>query len=435
MQKLKVFVAHSFDKNIPEDKTKSDKDVADWFITMMRKKPLKFEVITGSKPSPGERIDERIETDIAESDCIVGIFTPRYYDEHQKKWFPSPFTLCECACAIGFYYGTRKIICGFYEEGIDSNDLALITIGCLELVPFNREKLEENKAKFIEYLEKVPKIIASGGYREGQTELEPPTYTQLYLRKIYTIYRNGRVIVQNITKMYISDAERFVKEENGRIPHEIWLHKSKLPSFEEMKKTPIEQRNDKPFLQGICRFSGLKKIGAPLVFDLKKEIGDRTLFYISFQDKDGVPLTIKNHDKILYQYAWGVLNAYAMFEENLSPTLLNPDGEINEDAYNQAEVVSNHGMIPELEIELRFERGKEPILSKSPFWQYAKLHRDWVKWSIPEEMHLVKQTVEEEDHAMWFQTYTLKKKKFEGRIRVLWRPSSKKHFEESPNTP
>lgn len=429
MQKLKVFVVHSFDKNVPEGKTKNDVDVANWFIKIMKNKPLNFEIITGSKPSPGERIDERIETDIAESDCVVAIFTPRYHDEHLEKYIPSSFTLCECACAIGLYYNTRKIICGFYEEGIDHNDLALLTVGGLEFIQFNREKLNENKAKFIEYLEKIPKIITSGGYREGQLKVDPPTYNQLHLRKIYTVYRNGNVIVQNITIMYVSDAERFNTEEKGQIRHEIWLYKTKLPAFAEMIKTSIEERKDKAFLQGIFRCSGQKIINAPLLFNLKKEAGDRTLFYVGFQDKSGDPLTIKDHDKILYQYAWGVLNAYARFEEDLSQSLKNPDGEINEEAYNQAEVVSNHGMIPELEIELRFEKGKEPIFSTSPFWQYAPLHRDWQKWTIPEPVPLIKQKVEEEDHAMWFQTYKLKKQKFEGRIRIMWRPSSKKHFE------
>lgn len=427
MQNLKVFVAHSFEEKNQEGKNKSDKDVANWFIKIMKKKPLNFDVVTGSKAAP-ERIDEKIKTEIADSDCVIGIFTRRYYDASRNRWFTSPFTLCECACGIGFYHNTSKIICGFYEDGIDPKDLALITIGGHELIKFDRERLDDDKDKFIDYLKKIPLKIKYGSYTDpSQFTLYKQPYTQQYLRKIYTIYRNGRVIVQNITRMLISDAERFKEDNKGQILHEIWLHKSKIPLFEKMINIPIEKRNDTPFLQGICRYIGQKKIGTNLLFNLKKEEENCTFFYVGFQDKDNSPLTFKNQDTIFYQYAWGVLGAYARFEEDLS--LPGPDGEINEDAYNQAEVVSNHGDIQELEIELRFERSKEPIFSKSPFWQYALPRSDLNIWSQPQDMPLIAQKVEEEDHAMWFQTYKLKKQKFQGRIRVMWRPSSKKHFE------
>ena len=36
-EKLKVFVAHSFEKEIPGGENKSDRDIANWFIQLMKK--------------------------------------------------------------------------------------------------------------------------------------------------------------------------------------------------------------------------------------------------------------------------------------------------------------------------------------------------------------------------------------------------------------
>jgi len=426
MKPIRVFVAHSFDEKPKESTKKSDEEVAKWFINMMKKSPLNFNVTTGKKPVPSP-IYEKIENDIADSDCVVGIFTRRYCADN--KWFPSLFILCECAYAMGLYRNSRKIFCGFYEDGIDPKDLALLTISGFEVIKFDREKLKEDKGRFIEYLEKIPILINYGSYREGQIPLEPPTYTQEYLRKIYTIYRNGYVIVQNITNMVIMDSENFINgTDKGYISHEIWLQRSNMPPFEQMIKTPIEERKEKSFLKGICRYNGEKKIDTPLLFELEKEDKNNIFLNVGFKNKDGSQLKLKNQDIITYQYAWGVPNACAKFEEELSPT--GSHGEIDDNAYNHAEVVSNHGVISHLELELRFEKSDGPIFNKSPFWQYASLHRDRKKWGPSKIMPMIEE-IEDEDHAMWFQTYKLKQQDFQGGIRVLWRPSSKKYVERS----
>ncbi|MCK4784341.1 MAG: hypothetical protein KAV87_11360 [Desulfobacteraceae bacterium] len=224
-EKLKVFVAHSFDQEAPVGENMSDMDVAKWFINLMKKKPLQYTVVTGSKPAP-RPIDEKIKRDIADCSCVVGIYTKRYYDTNLQKWLPSQFVLCECACAIGFYYHTTKLICGFYEEGIEPRDLALITIGGLELIPFKRGDLEKNKSKFVDYLGRIPNVVATG----GEFELfGMPPYSQQNLRKIYTVYKNGNVHVQNINKMLITDSKQFNDENKGQITHEIWHKRVNIP--------------------------------------------------------------------------------------------------------------------------------------------------------------------------------------------------------------
>ncbi len=418
-RKLKLFVAHSFEEETEAEKGMSDIEVANWFIRLMKKRPLSFEVLTGSKPAPGP-ISDKILADIADSSGVIGIFTKRLYDESLKKWFPSQFVLCECACAIGFYYNTNKLIAGFYEEGIDPQDLALITIGGLELVPFRRDKLEEDKSKFIDYLKQIPEFITSGSPRISQLMLLQLPYSQQRLYKIYTIYRNGNVTVQNINKMVIHDSERFNIEFGGQIEHEIWHSRITMPPFSEMIASSIEERREKPFLQGLFRYRNQKKMETPLRIELKEEKEGKIYFDAGFVDKDGNPQEFKNGDTIQYQYAWGIPKAYATNEEALEPP--GPRGDINESAYNQAEVIGSHGLIRNLVLELRFERGKKPMFSKSPFAQHTASFSDLPPWSAPKDMTLI----EEEDHAMWFETYRITEQNFQGRIRVLWRPSSQK---------
>ena len=194
----------------------SDLKVADWFVNLMRKRPLSFQVVTGLKPAPGP-IDKKVTADIADSNCLIGIFTKRHFDQTQNKWLSPQFVLCECASVIGFYHNTNKVICGFYEEGIDPKDLALITISGLELVKFKRNDLEKDKERFVEYLRKLPDIVSSGTYQKGQLilfKLSP--YAQQRLHKIYTIYRNGGLTVQNINQMLITDLDRFMREHYPR---------------------------------------------------------------------------------------------------------------------------------------------------------------------------------------------------------------------------
>jgi hypothetical protein len=161
-EKIAVFLSYCFDKNPPAGETISDSQIADWFTTLMKARPLSYRVTTGGRGIPGTRIDDKIKTAIADANCLAAILTKRVHDEQSKKWYPSQFVLCEAACALGFYYNTGKVICGFYEEGINPQDLALVTIGGGELVPFKRGDLEGGKAKFLEYLKGLPAALAAG---------------------------------------------------------------------------------------------------------------------------------------------------------------------------------------------------------------------------------------------------------------------------------
>jgi len=413
--KLRVFLAHSFEKDTPPGETVCDVEVVDWFSKLLKKRPLSFQVVTGAKPTPGP-ISEKVTADIADCSCVIAVFTKRHFDSDRSKWLPPQFVLCECASAIGFYYNTNKVICGFYEEGIDPKDLALITIGGLELVPFNRNNLENRKGDYIEYLKKLPDIVASGSYREGQIVFLKPPYIQQRLYKIYTVYRNGNVTVQNLNSMLITDIDGFNREHNGEISHEIWHRKTDISPLSEMLETPIDQRKEKPFLKGMLRQLNQKRIDVPLTITPNKVEGGRAFFTASFHGKDGSKLKLKNQDTIRYQYAWGLPCAYPTSTSQLK----SPVGgrEVDEEAYCHGEVFASHGLVKELILELRFEQGIGSFFSKSPFFQATASFGDLPKWSLPRDLPLL----EEEDHAMWFQTFRLVEHNFNGRIRVMWRP-------------
>lgn len=420
--KLRVFVAYSFDKTPPEGETLSDLEVAGWFIDLLKSRSLGYEVLAGSKPVP-MRIDDKIKADIADSSCVIAIFTKRYYDANLNRWLPSQFVLCEAASALGFYYNTNKLICGFYEEGVDPKDLALITIGGLELVPFSRSQLNRDRERFVTYLKRLPDNLAMGGSRDSLALFPGPPYTQTYLRKIFTVYSSGVLTVQNITKMLITDAARFERESNDEIPHEIFHRRGLHSPLDAMISTPMEKRREAGFLKGICRRANTKRIDTPLRIRIGEQNATGGKIYVSFYDKNDNRLRFKNQDTVYYQYAWSLPAAYARTEEELAPLV---EGvQVDDQSYNQAEVVANHGYVKKLELELRFEKAREPLFDKSPFYQQTASFSPNPVWSKSAELQ---RTEREEDHEMWFQCYLLEEVNFQGRLRVLWRPASSKRM-------
>jgi hypothetical protein len=143
--------------------------------------------------------------------------------------------------------------------------------------------------------------------------------------------------------------------------------------------------------------------------------------YVSFYDKNHNRLRFKPQDTVSYQYAWSLPRAYAKSEEELEPIREGPG--INEESYNHAEVVSNHGMVKRLDLEMRFEKARDQLFDKSPFFQQTSSFSQTPVWSRSTE---VSRTEREEDHEMWFQSYFIEESNFQGRLRVLWRPASAK---------
>jgi len=417
--KLRVFVAHSFEKSPPQGESVSDIEVANWFIALLKSRSLGYEVLAGSKPVP-IRIDDKIKEDIADSSCVIAIFTRRHHDTQLNRWLPSQFVLCEAASALGFYYNTNKLICGFYEEGVDPKDLALITIGGLELVPFFRSQLERDKDRFVSYLKRLPDVLAMAGAQGSPTLFQAP-YSQTYLRKIFTVYAGGAQAVQNITKMLITDAVRFERELNSEIPHEVFHSRGGFSSLDAMISTPVEMRREAAFLKGICRRTNTKRIDTPLHIRVGEEKATGGKIHVSFYDKNNNRLRFKNQDTVSYQYAWSLPSAYVKTEEELAP--LAEGVQVDDRSYNTAEVVANHGLVKKLELELRFEKAQDPLFDKSPFYQQTASFSPSPVWSSSAEL---RRTEREEDHEMWFQSFLLEERNFQGRLRVLWRPARRK---------
>jgi hypothetical protein len=416
--KLNIFVSYCFDDRRPPGEDMSDAEVGEWFVRLMKKRPLGYQVSSGRQYAEPASIGDKVKALIAESHCLAAVFTKRVQDSASGHWLPSQFVLCEAACAAGMFHDTGGIVCGFFEEGIDPHDLALVTIGGLELIPFRRSELESQKIVFIDYLKRIPGVLASGVPKPGVfTELVPP-YEQKSLKKIYTIYSSGNVTVQNIVKIVIRNGDDFMNTPDAII-HDIWLPGRHIPPLSNMLDTPIDKRRDTPFLRGLLRKINNNRLNLPLDMNPAQEAGTHSFFKVRFLNKDGALLKVKNHDIILYQYAWGMPQAYARMSEDLAPTQLEP----SLDAYNAAEVVANHGIIRKLIMELRFERKQGNLFSKSPFYRTQPLYPSISSFGQPHVLESVEDEASE-DHEMWFETYRVEHKDFQRRLQVLWRPAS-----------
>jgi hypothetical protein len=423
-KKLKVFLAYSFLKEKRSEDKLSDEEVGEWFKNLLKQRPLRFDVRSGEKPEP-EYIDKKLHKRMDEADATIGLFTRRY--QAGTKWLPSLFVLAECAYALALYRDFPKLVVGFYEEGIDPKDLALVTISGRELVPFNRNRLEEQKGDFLTYLKDLPTKILY--YPVGPRLPIGPIYKQQTLHKIFTIYRNGAVTVQNISQMVIISAERFYQELQGKIPHEIWSEGPDFPPFNQMLDVLIEDRRlGKAFLVGTFMKRNNTLYETALAFDLKQQQRKTISFGAYFLDHNSKEVTIKNNDILYYQYAWGLPSAYPRTEEELEKS--EKFVEMSGEKYCQGSVTSRHGPIGRLTLEMRFERqvkGKAIgiIFSKGPFFQVTPSTREPAPyWS---EAKLLPKA-EEENHTQWFETYKWQQDDFSGQARVLWRPCSDKHL-------
>jgi hypothetical protein len=169
-------------------------------------------------------------------------------------------------------------------------------------------------------------------------------------------------------------------------------------------------------------------MNTPLILEEESHNGDRISFSVGFSHADGRPLKLKANDTIRYQYAWGLPGMFATTEEQLQPV---SGATVDTDTYCIADAQANHGTIERLRLDLRFERearGGETrdLFSKSPFSSIGRGF-DQPEWTEPSSV--LPARGEPEEYDMWYEIYRLEITKFDSRVRIAWRPSSKKHQE------
>ncbi|HXM46837.1 MAG TPA: hypothetical protein VN956_03140 [Pyrinomonadaceae bacterium] len=419
-----IFLAHSFDKVPPPWSSVSDHVVSTWFENILKKR---WRVLSG-KSSQARPIGEKVADAVNESRAIVAVFTRKHQlDPEGSRFVPSPWVLCECAYALGRSRSTPNIVAGFREKGVDPESLALLTIGGMEYPEFDRDHLDDFKNTLQGYLNDLEGRIRAGNPGQIALPIALP-YAQVDLHKIFLIYRNGYVTVQNITEIVIKDPHRFSQEYQSKIKHHIWTPSGTFPPLTAMQAVPVHRRKEEPFFHAILDYHGRKGINTALSIHEDQHFGDRISFAVGFLDDEGEPLNLKANDTIRYQYAWGLPEVFPTTEEQLEPI----HGNIVDAAtYCIADAEANHGPIDLFQLDLRFEREarggeQKNLFSKSPFFSIGRGFGQ-PEWSEPRSVSPLKG--EPEEYDMWYEIYRLELPKFDSRVRIAWRPSSKKRQE------
>jgi hypothetical protein len=418
-----VFFAHSFDKETHPWSKIPDAQVAAWFEELLSKR---WRVLSG-KLAEARSIGEKVTDAVDDSKAIVALFTRRHKVESgSETYLPSPWLLCECSYALGrFKYQESHTVAGFREKGVEPSSLAMLSIGGMEFPEFDREQLERDRPIFNQYLDHLERRILTGP--SGQGSLDPDSYVQTALHKIFLIYRNGFGTVHSVVDIVIKDADRFMVEHQGKIHHRLWTHYGKIPNLAEMLKVPVHMRKNQAFFHGMLDTHRNRRIETSLDITETGRKSSTAKFSIRFMDANQQPLKVKANDTLRYQYAWGIPGMFPVNEEDLPEVV----GDIVDNkTYCLAELDANHGKIDRVKLELRFEREardgqRRDLFSKSPFVRTGRGPINDTDWGQPRPSAAIVGDPAEFD--MWYERYAVEMKNFEKRIAIAWRPSSKKY--------
>lgn len=414
-----VFVAESFNAVPPAGSSVSDRAVADYFEGICRS--LGWTVLTG-RPRQARFIPEKVKTTLADSQAVLGIFT------RGPAGGLSPWVIGECAFALGYRHtqGPPHLVAGFRESGIEVEELGMLTAGGMEFPSFDRNALGRDRRSDIEYLKDFEKrIMAASG--SSQLKLLPADlpYRQSALKKVYLIYRSGYATVHNIVDLVVIDPHRFRAEMDNQVHHRIWAYQREMPPVEILMAGGIDGRQHVPFFFARTDYHNKRELGLPARLISPRHIGREIGFALEFVDRDG-PLTFKAHDHLRYEYAWGLPNFFPTVEEAID----RPDGDlITATSYCVAQADADHGAIERFSIELRFERDavgqrQGELFSSSPFYQTSRSFGASAEWT--QSRRLPPAHGEPVEHDFWYSVYRADLDHFDGRIRVMWRPSSRR---------
>ena len=424
-KKIPIFFSFSFEKTPPVWSSVSDLQVAQWFEKLLKSR--NFRVMSGKKVQ-SRPIADKIFDVVGETRAAVGLFTGKYQVDTlpAAHYLPSQWVLCECAYAQGRFSADEYIVAGFREKGVSVADLASITSKNMEIPEFERDHLDRDKEIFVQYLKDLENRLL---YPTGQPTLIALRlpYVQTRLHKIVLVYRNGYCTTQNINDLTIRDPDDFSSEHKGQVLHHMYNYRAPFPPLETMMQNPIHSRKQAPFFYGKTDYHGNKKLGTSLRVDVDKQDGKDVFFFATFLDENAHPLKLKHNDTIRYQYAWGLPEVFPIEEERLQQV---HGDEIDDKTYCLVEAEANRGAIGELILELRFERqsrGGErgELFSKNPIFQTGRVAGSRELWNTPQRVPKMIDALPELD--MWYEIYRLQLPDFDGRIRVAWRPSSRKY--------
>ncbi len=421
--KIPIFFSYSFDKTPPtwDPISKSDLEVAGWFENLI--KAANFQIVSGRR-TRARQIPDKIDEEMEKARGVIAIFSGKQMiSSSPLRFIPPLWVISECAYKQGQAgdLENQSTVIGFREKGVIPDDLTTITSKKMEIPEFERNDLERDKAKFMDYLREFHTRLEYGPSGQvGFPALELPfQHNSLY--KIMLVYRNGYCTSQSINEITVTDKTRFQS-----IEHHMFNYGKDFPPLDSMMQTPINKRKELPFFYGKADITGNKRLGTGLDISEIDHRGKDIYFKVGLKDKRDMPLNVIWNDRIRYQFAWGLPNVYPIFEEDLeAPTT----AEITPQTYCLAEAEANKGRIKNFVLEIRFERqskGKEvgELFSKNPVYRIGRHVGQKVVWGEINILTLMPNVPRELD--LWYEVYRFEKRDFEGRVQVAWRPSSEK---------
>jgi hypothetical protein len=402
MEKLKVFVSHSFDK--------ADAEIVAKILDIMRRPRFHLEVRT-AQPSEARPFSDKIWDLIDWADVTFGILTQRSQDGESGNSYPSHFVVSECSTALGRYRDNeKKAVVGIVEQPIEHKTLGLNAAKGEEFPHFSRSNVLADAQTEVTVIEQyLHDLYERHGARLGQIPVYP--YKQRNVRKTVEIYRSGLGILKNKNTIVINNAREFIQRGN-RIEHRIWLQNRNagFPDFQDMLKTSITQRHVKPFF--VAMFSGTKREPERPMKAMLMDQGPQMLrIGLEF------PFPVKDSDILEYQYSWGMPGAFYGFEDD------QPEGL----QYQSVSVRSLHGKIDTAELEIKFEREtvsltNPQIFSKEPFAVFAASPDG--DGATSEPIKIVQVT-----RDPIFEVYEHSTKDLTGTMIIKWRPASRAYIQ------
>lgn len=422
--RVPIFFSYSFDRNPPAwaHSSISDEDVANWFQTLI--KAANFQIVSG-KRTRARQIPDKISEEMDKAHGVIAIFTGKHrLSMNPLRLIPPIWVVSECAFKQGQLgdLENQTTVVGFRERGVLPDDLPTITSKKMEIPVFDRDDLEKDRARFMEYLREFHARLEYGpSGQPGFPSLELP-FQHNSLHKILLIYRNGYCTSQSINEVTVTDKERF-----QLVDHHIFNYRVEFPALETMMRVPIYKRKEQPFFYGKADITGNKPLGTALRVEGIDQRGKDVYFKVGLKDEYGKPLNVKWWDRIRYQIAWGLPGVYPVTEEELEVPI---SAEVTPETYCLAEAEANKGRIKNFALEIRFERqskGDEggTLFSKNPVYRIGRHVGQKIVWGEINTLRRMPNVPRELD--LWYEVYRFEKANFEGRVQVAWRPSGKKY--------
>lgn len=158
-----------------------------------------------SEPPRGDQLAERIESDIAQSDVVVCLFTRRHVLEDEDGHIPPAYVTSETGFALG--KGKRLIV--FLEEGVPAQKMGLVDAHGIEYLAFSRDQIGTT-----EFADRVQTLIRSRLEEDRFTTNPPHQYLRYQVNQ--TIYPNGYVLAHYKVQV------RLLR--NEAIEHHVRIH-------------------------------------------------------------------------------------------------------------------------------------------------------------------------------------------------------------------